>query len=315
MKFSKSTFINLIVTTSLALTTLLCSFVVYGWFSTSWSDETRNIQFRAGETKLPDTKIFMYLTQEEIMYLTQEEIPTDDTRTEGWETFTLKEKEESEIGKYFAGVKDTNGNSYDSGKTTTFQYMLPSVHIGAVDNLGFIKNDNKLYFRFEITPTKHGSCITINADFYRDLENSVYSVDLIDENNNVVTVDKPLEAGSTESMIEYLDNLNSTEGSELIQFKYAISTEALAPTTDDTNDLDDDGINDDFAKLEFLPIPKGEGVKAENQTQNYYVFIEITPNLESITKIVDYIYNCLFLFKINIELTTYTALPGEEVGE
>lgn len=163
--------------------------VSYAWLATFYETE-QPVSFDTGTTSPIPVHMWVYNTAAE--------------GNEGW----------TEYPAYFAAGKDETAilasslsKTADGG--TAYQSHVRAMHLGAINDLISISDDNKVYFRFDLNGTDHGTVITLQHSF--------------------AGISGYNREGSALSD-EILQKLTALEGeTPHLIYEYAISEEAYAP--------------------------------------------------------------------------------------
>ncbi len=246
--------------------------VTYAWFSSRWTSGQSHWEALVGKTPPPEATLWLYSTDLEES--------NDDAR--GWVEHTLTGNEQDPHAFLLPSVQ-----SQESDGVYTFE--MKSLHLGTVDNLVLMTQDNIVCLRFAFDPEIHGNS---TARLSMDLSDTLgQEVRLYDANGGAVT---------DTALMEQLMALH--EQNSFLQYQACVSTQALSP--------DDDG----FQALAFSEETRfGEELDLYDGmntpiTDPYYVYITITPNLSAFapaSELLNAYMPCVMLFDTQIQLTVY----------
>ena len=239
------------ILTILLVTVAIAAFAItpLAWFAYYWV--TNQSAFTPGyNSVMPDVTMWMYLAEADI---TDEGLPT--TTPEGW-----YQVDDDDIK-----IKDPNiviPSVIDQSTNTTFKYSYKSLHFGKVDNLVDLREDNKVYLRFQFNTGEHGkNVLKINLDYATSgysyegasVLDSIYLYDLTSNDKTTAKFDlkEPIDKKGDTNNPRYTIEYDETRpgAMQFLQYKYVISKEEMNPIEDDFNAL--------FKNIAAVPIGCG----------------------------------------------------------
>lgn len=255
----------------------------YAWLSTYYETE-QPVSLDTGTTKPIPVHMWVYNTEEE--------------GNPGWQQYDATSGERDDERAYLESILKKPGSD-----DTTYKYDIRAMHLGAIDNLVAITEDNQVYFRFDVNGAEHGTVLALRT--------SVAGVSGFDQNGEDFFKNSTVE----------LNNLNSLENeantSHLV-FEYAISNTAY-PT------------EMEFAGLGWSVIsPKQETgtddvwlveptLSATDYSGDYYLYLRVSPDLDTLLRtaiILSAKMPSQLLFDVNMELEVHPAPAVDaEIGD
>ncbi len=222
-----------------------------------------------------------------------------------------------------------------SGKPTSdtegkFVFELEDLQFGKIDNLSRLKPENIVYLCLEI-PETHGNTVNFTLsntiaknsnyffDIYTDKEEKLNDAKIIDGFNTIQTGD------------------GTTSGTPFLSFEYAFSNTKYTTTdgvtkmpTLDFTEMQMNGTDGTTAVTDSIAIKLPDendtttyggqyaayaGDNGAKSTENYYLYIKITPNLDAFAYSIEYlntIMPCHVLFHVQaeFEITTTETTGG-----
>ena len=241
--------------------------VTIAWFSSMYfQEETMN--FTTGTTPPINAKMWMYTTSLE--------------GEPGWveQTITYRGVDEDEI--YVPKVVTTKN---ESGTVT--QVVPVTLHLGTINNLVNISDDNITYFRFEIDAAEQGKDLTFEASQPKYTENTQYNIIVYDQNGTEIDPDNSLD----KPILNTIEDINERE--PFIVYDYFISDQELSPT----NFTFDPG-KDGFERMTPVEGADKNHYKISRNvdyTGKYYLYIRISPNMSSFGESASTLYGRNFI--------------------
>lgn len=298
---------------SLVLAFLLTVGFSYAWLTNFWDSNKVDVGFSTGTVEYPSIHMWTYLTEDEA--------ETVADATAGWTQVVLTPEDHNAI---IPDMGITQGDGYDN--TEAFTIDVKKVHLGTVDNLVTMKEDNVLYFRFDvkksmgtnfhlvILPAKpvdgafNFSIFSLNQDgtTYTEVleeaqDENGDKIKQTDENGDVI---KDEEGNDTyvykDVYVKLNDAINPTGDeteSKILDISYASSTTALVPG------------GAGFSDLEFGEFKQPDGVSSLANDASYYVYVKMTPRFSTVAAISQDLYRympCILLFDLTIYYEIYT---------
>lgn len=148
------------------------------------------------------------------------------------------------------------------------KYQVKDLHLGTIDNLVKVKDDNTVYFRFEIDGGENGTNLNMiiqnPADYLR-----IYGVDF--KTGAAVTAD--------ETTLNQVKHVNENEPEPLVKYEYALSATEAVPGTEAFASINFSDAWDSKTNTSYS-LTKSTGFSLSK----YYLYIKITPSLKSFGK-------------------------------
>lgn len=241
------------ILTILLVTVAIAAFAItpLAWFAYYWGFSGSG--FAPGyNSAMPDVTMWMYLSGTDI---TDDGSPTG--VTEGWYQV---DDDDIQIEDPHVVIPPV----VDESTETSFKYSYKSLHFGKVDNLVDLREDNKIYLRFQFNEEKHGSnVLKINLDYatsgysYEENEDSVldsiylYDLNATDKDKAKFDLKAPIaQKGDAKNPRHTIEFDEKRPGAmQFMQYKYVISKDDMNPIDHDFNAL--------FKNAEAVPIGCG----------------------------------------------------------
>lgn len=275
------------------------------WFTNYWSSEGSKINFTTGGSS---SVLPMHLWQ----FTTEFEDNTEGNY-DVWRRYSSHESGEAILDGF--KIPSATREELSEG-SNTYTYEATSLHFGRIDNLDTLSKDNLVYLCFSISPALNGKeKITLSFDYHIE-EGYNYNPE-----NTSTTIDDPRwaiefydETGEQKSLVPDEPNYKEAidydpaipEMTQFLQYAYCV-TDQLVPPSDKA------GI-DAFDTLEFsedLPIGTEAvtvDITSENYTDTYYVYVRLSPRLESFglqERTLEYFVSSFMLFDTKLELEVH----------
>ncbi len=237
---------NMLTCVLMCLVIILLFQCSFAWFITAW--DSMEEKFGFGTKTLDSGGVKMYMYNEDKTWEEKELIAQGDT------------KEDYAFPELDMTVNEVNGD------TTITALTLNSLHMGTIDNLENIKNDNIFYLKYEIvnTPKNYAN---INVKYLSEDINIYKSTEILDEY-------KKLSPEDTEyaTLFDTMTTINAD--TPFIQYEYCISSEDLTtgfenlkfsekgdctfsdpdPAVDLNGNLIEDGVTDGISGYLYIKI-------------------------------------------------------------
>lgn len=225
----------------LLLTMGLLAGVSYAWLATFY--ETKQpVSFDTGTTSPIPVHMWVYNTAEE--------------GNEGWTEYVASATGGEDETAILPSILSKTGSD-----GTAYQYDVRAMHLGAINDLISVSNDNIVYFRFDLDGTTHGTNITLRHSFEGI---SGYNRD-----------------GAALSA-EILQNLTALEGqSSHLKYEYAISETPCTPAEEAISLL---------SWREMPPQTDESGRDCYllqgqlNYSEKYYLYLRAYPDLSTLLR-------------------------------
>lgn len=208
-----------------------------------------------------------------------------------WMFDTKEEGSASDTGQWVEKTvtrKDYQNQIPAAGDTETGTFLAKDIHLGTVDNLVTPKKDNIVYFRLDVTEDVGSHCeLTVNLS-EEDYGFTIYQAT---ENPTIYTA---LDKAANPTIYDTMKLILSDK--HVLDISYCVSTNDLTP-----NDAD-------FDTLVFDSV-----CNIPENAENYYIYIKITPDLNTIAAISKDLYQympCVILFDLEIYYEIYTPVTG-----
>ena len=256
----------------LLLAALLLTTAAYAWMRDGFVTSDSELKLTAGLPTPPNTlAVWIYTSEDENPELAP---------GARWIQKTVTNDGEANI---FPGSEDTV-----VGNTHTF--TLTSLHLGTVDNLTRLTDDNYVYMRVQIDPVHLGDTVAFTAALLAE-----GGLELYDAEGNLVVDETTGEHPKTPIASLYEVNDDAQKG-PLLDTDYAISKTAYTPAT----------MTDEF-KATFTTLTDSTTYTAPDGDA-YYLYLRVHPNLTAFITATKFIYSympCTILYSMNITLTCY----------
>ena len=182
--------------------------------------------------------------------------------------------------------------NYSKLKELAHTFTLTSIHLGTIDNLTRLTDDNYIYMRVQIDPADLGHTVAFTAALLPE-----DGLELYDAEGHLVTDETTGEHPKTPLASLYSVNEDAQKG-PLLHMDYAISTTSYTPVT----------MTDEF-KETFTTLTENMTYTAPNET-TYYLYLRIHPNLTAFITATKFIYTympCTILYSMHISLMCYES--------
>ena len=245
--------------------------VTYAWLSLRWNSGLSMLNFSAGTSPPPAASMWLYST----------ELEENDPDKLGWVEYSLTEDEQDPHL-----FRLPQAQSVESEGIYTFE--LKSLHLGTVDNLVIMNQDNIVCLRFCFNSEVHGNSV---AMLTADLSDSLGRMLHLYNSDGVEITDA--------RVYSELETIHAQ--TPFLQYQGCVSSQKLSPS------------EDAFAELPFSEETLfGESVdlyeNAEPLEGEYYVYIKIMPNLSAIapaSELLNAYMPCVVLFDAEIQATVH----------
>lgn len=214
----------------LLLTIGLLAGVSYAWLSTFYETE-QPVSFDTGTTSPIPVHMWMYNTAEE--------------GEQGWQVYSASATGgEDETASLASSLSKTA----DGG--TAYQIDVKAMHLGSIHNLISVTDDNRVYFRFDLNGTDHGTVITLQHSFAGisgyNRESSPLSDDI-------------------------LQKLTALEGkTPHLKYKYAVSETEYTPAN--------------IPSESFWTDTRPENLHVGKYSGDYYLYLLVEPDLNTLLR-------------------------------
>ena len=256
----------------LLLAALLLTTATYAWIHEGFVTLDSEVGFTAGLPTAPETlTVWIYTSEDE-----------DPELAAGarWVQKTVTHDDEVNI---FPGAEDTVLNSKHT-------FTLTSLHLGTVDNLTRLTDDNYIYMRMQIDPVDLGHTVAFTATLLPE-----DGLELYDAEGNLVVDETTGEHPKTPIASLYSVNNDAQKG-PLLDMDYAISKTSYTPVT----------MTNEF-KETFTTLTEDITYTAPDD-DTYYLYLRVHPNLTAFITATKFIYSympCTILYSMNISLLCY----------
>ncbi len=246
----------------------LAAFVItpLAWFANYWDGPSAGVK-PGSNYSMPNVTMWMFYAKNDAT--------TNTDTVDYWKEYTIGSGLTiSDPDIFVPSVKpewDIVTSEKDDGTTVTqykYKYNYESLQFGKVDNLIELREDNKIYMRFEFNVEEHGdrfvqlnlSYVTSGYNYDSSKESVLDSIHLYDMSKLLETQDALLAKFNLKE--DMADNnkpgrytiehrADEPEAMQFMEFRYVISTDGtLNPTADDFNAL--------FANADVVPINCGQ---------------------------------------------------------
>jgi len=254
----------------LLLSALLLATATYAWMSDGFVTPDSEISFTTGKTTPPPVKMWIYTDEEE-----DEDLAAANRWVE--QSVTTVDSENTAPGST-ASVTD--------GKYT---FTLTTLHLGTVDNLIFLDDDNDVYLRVMIDPETLGNTVAITVAL-----KSTDGIELYDSEGTLVTDET--EGANPKTPLADLYAIHAVK--PLLKADYVVSKTAYTPYT-----------MIDEVRNGFSPIGDDTTYVAPDG-DDYYLYLRIHPNLAAFMEATRFLYvymPCTILFSVDIDLMIYQS--------
>lgn len=273
----------LLVILAVALAAITLTTTVYAWLSTKWTS-VYSVNYTTGSYVTPNFQAWIFDADEE-------ETGESSNRDDGdWVSATTQ----------VSSVTVLKAVETETSQSINEHYKFKSLHLGTVDNLLNLGNDNYFYVRFDITDiVKMGKLVKVGYTLDND-DITIYNAD-----------------GNEVSIVETLSNppaANTVTGdyTDLVCVECAISTalfsDPSASVTIDGSSRDIDYIFSSDNTGKYVALENGDDpvyVSETEMTQAYYLYVRISPDLEACTlaaEVLSVYMPCELTFDIYLNL-------------
>ncbi len=221
--------------------------------------------------------------------------------------------EESE--RSFALCTDNRvGISPPVASDSLYSIKLSDMSFGTIDNLSRLKPENIVYLRLTV-PKNNGTRVDMSlktvdgsGSYFFDVYRNIISAD-----GESIAGQEKLDASnaSDKAVLDGLQAIRDTEGESFLEFSYAFSetsynqiTESAALDFSDTVQFDTEGVVTANCPEEVV----------SNASDNYYLYIKITPNLNAFAYSIEYLtplMPCFVLFNVGVEFDVMSEVTAE----
>lgn len=252
---------------ALAFVVIITTSAAFAWFSTTFESEN-GVKYQTGDGTFPVMHAWMF-------NMTQEESGEDTAKVGTWVSAATATSaspssdgqiniDSEEEGYLLSGVVLNNSNSI------TEKYVFKSLHLGTIDNLLSLSNDNYLYLRFDITTPNTMGRIACASYLIGETDFHFYDATSADQTAAVITKATTYNKQSIFS--------------EMVGVECVASTTAYAPGA---NLSDLESLFENNGTLLENGAELSEIYTDENNT-TYYFYVRFFPDLEKCTEATDY---------------------------
>ena len=255
----------------LLLAALLLTTATYAWLREGFVTFESEVLFKAGLPTPPDDlAVWVYTSEEE-----------DESLASGarWVSKTVTYDNEVNI---FPGAESTVTNN-------KYTFTLTSLHLGTVDNLTRLTDDNYVYLRMQIDPVNLGNTISFTLELLAE-----NGLELFDAEGNRVFDETTGENPKT-PLASLYDVNDDEEKGPLLKIDYAISKDPYTPTA--------------MNELTFVAAEEDTTYTAPD-TDSYYLYLRVYPNLSAFIVGTKFIYTympCTILYSMHFSVTCYES--------
>lgn len=256
----------------LLLAALLLTTATYAWIHEGFVTTDSEIAFTAGKLTPPVAKMWIYTDEEENENLAD---------ADRWVELTVTTDGSANIAP---GVERSGPVD---GKYT---FTLTSLHLGTVDNLILLGDDNYVYLRVPINPVALGNGVSITLEL-----KETDGIELYDSTGELVTDETTGENPRT----PLADLYDINETMPLLLIDYAINKTAYTPYTMDTLAPE--------LKASFATVIPGTTYTAPDE-DSYYIYLRVHPNLAAFMEATRFLYEympCTLLYSLDISIMIY----------
>ncbi len=254
----------------LLLSALLLTSATYAWLRVGFVTPDTEISFTTDKLTPPPVNMWIYTEEDENENLAAENRWVEQSVTTDGSANTAP------------GVI----SSVTDGKYT---FTLTSLHLGTVDNLIMLDDDNYVYLRVQIDPAALGDSVDITLALQAENGITMY-----DSTGTLVT--DGVGAGAKTPLADLYD-VNET--TPLLLIDYAISKTAYTPYTMDTLAPE--------LKASFATVEPDTTYTAPDD-DSYYIYLRVHPNLAAFMEATRFLYEympCTLLYSLDISVMIY----------
>lgn len=253
----------------LLLAALLLTTATYAWIHEGFVTTDSEIAFTAGKLTPPVAKMWIYTDEEENENLAD---------ADRWVELTVTNDGSVNIapGAERSGPVD--------GKYT---FTLTSLHLGTVDNLILLGDDNYVYLRVPIDPVALGNGVSITLEL-----KETDGIELYDSTGAPVADETTGENPRT----PLADLYDINETMPLLLIDYAINKTAYTPYTMTS------ALKESFATVE------PDTTYTAPDEDPYYIYLRVHPNLAAFMEATRFLYEympCTLLYSLDISVMIY----------
>lgn len=253
----------------LLLSALLLTSATYAWLRVGFVTPDSELSFTTGKLTPPAAKMWIYTNEEENENL------ADENR---WVELSMTTDGSANIapGAERSGPVD--------GKYT---FTLTSLHLGTVDNLILLGDDNYVYLRVPIDPVALGNGVSITLEL-----KETDGIELYDSTGAPVTDETTGETPRT----PLADLYDINETMPLLLIDYAINKNAYTPY-----DMPP------ALKNSFATVIPGTTYTAPD-SDPYYIYMRVHPNLAAFMEATRFLYEympCTLFYSLDISIMIY----------
>lgn len=245
--------------------------VTYAWLSLRWNSGFSIWNFSAGTLPPPTASLWLYST----------ELEENDPEKLGWVEYSLTGDEQDPHLFHLPQVQSVENEE-------TYNFELKSLHLGTVDNLVIMNQDNVVCLRFCFDSEVHGNSV---AMLTADLSDSLGRMVHLYSSDGVEITDA--------EVYNELETIHAQ--TPFLQYQGCVSQQEFSPN------------EDAFAELPFSDETRfGESVNLYENGEpfegKYYVYIKIMPNLSAFapaSELLNAYMPCVVLFDVEIQATVH----------
>lgn len=274
------------------LTALLCTLVAVSlttvaaaWFAGIWSSTVSFPVQTGGNPDLKGVMVWMYSSV------------FDGATTEQWEVVNTSVAD-GQTGYVIPSIQP-------GANTTDQKFALKSLHFGRIDNLISLNEDNKIYFRFQLSKQENGSGkISFTFDYaeYTVAEGSTVqdprsSIHLFNMQGQEINHSDPKQNG-----LQY----DSREQAQLLNFSYCVSSKKLTPN--DAVFATDLTFSGPYQIMDTFTPTAITGLTDNSDT--YYLYVCMAPTLENYglhENIMQFFAQSFMVFDVKFAFEVYNA--------
>ena len=254
----------------LLLSALLLTTATYAWLREGFVTPDSEVSFTTGKLNPPPAKMWIYTDEDEDENL---------AAASRW-----VEQNVTTVGS--ENTAPAAASSVTDGKYT---FTLTSLHLGTIDNLIFLGDDNDVYFRVMIDPATLGNTVAITVAL-----KSADGLELYDAEGTPVTDET--EGEHPKTPLADLYEINAEK--PLLKADYVVSKTAYTPYTMT------DGVKNGFSAI------GADTTYVAPDSDSYYLYLRIRPNLTAFMEATRFLYvymPCTMLFSMDIDLMIYQS--------